>query len=702
MSKRIKSLLALIMAVTMVMSLGVGTALAGDVGGGQQSSTVATEKGDTTDATIEAGGEYVSINGLLGSWKTGGKEDYQYYATILVDDGTLYNGTAVTTDGTVTASSATGITIVDPTSGHNGIIIIDADYAISNATITMETNADGSNTCDFSGVGSAIAVYGDSVVTISDSTIITAGVATMPIFVDNGATVTVDNTTLVSKGGTLYKEYMNSPDQATMVAPPWILGIMGTSRTTNLMGTNSTMNFTDSTTSSGAWAVLSTDSGSNMYLNIYNTSLTLLNKDESAAAPLQVAGGEISATNDNPYTTNYGSGYGTYAIGAAVETFAGATINVGTYATIFTGGSATYTGISQGQPYMLQNADGSSQNYVASKTAVTTINSDTFGFMIHQSANTITIENGTVINSGYATFLVKSGSSDETVTATIDRATINNGGVLIQVMDNDDATNGGMMAKDDELNTNGSGMNFIPYHTENAGFNTAANENTDETVQSFTFTNGDYSGNIYNASGSDNSQYGPLAGTTLKVALGTGATLSGAVASTSAIHVTYDGSVAVKAQGGYAYDSVEAAAEILEYQNTYFTIDNYYDIGQVANLVNYNGANDIEVTLADDAVWTVTGTSVVTKLTVSDNAKVIVPKGTTLTVGDQTVTNGEWTADGFVANPADPADPDNSATDNGAASEPAVGDSSNVAMWAIIAALALAGVGVVVKRRRFN
>ena len=49
---------------------------------------------------------------------------------------------------------------------------------------------------------------------------------------------------------------------------------------------------------------------------------------------------------------------------------------------------------------------------------------------------------------------------------------ITNGGVLIQVMDNDDATTGGMMSTDDPLNTNGGSQNFKPYHSEADGFNT--------------------------------------------------------------------------------------------------------------------------------------------------------------------------------------------------------------------------------------
>jgi len=629
---------------------GMGEPPQGGPGGEPPQGGPGGEMGNPPDGMGGPGGQgapgdnAAKAEGVIGSWSSGGSEDYEYDAALYVTGEGIDEEKSSTdriVSGEYDASGADGIVIEDTQSGNNGILVLNADYAISNANISLLTDADGSDTCDFSGRGSAIAAYGSEAnVTVEDSTILTSGVATMPVFADDGATVTIRNSTLQSDGGTLSADYMNTPDQALMVAPPWILGIMGTSRCTNMMGDNTTTNVIDSETSAGAWAVLSTDAGTDMALNVYNTTLTLNNADESAAAPLQAEDGEISQTLDNPYTVNYGSGYGTYVIGNAVETFAGATINVGTYATIFTGGSATYTALEAGETYELTNAAGeTTATYTATEDKVTEIHSDTFGFMAHQGSNAIAVEKGTVVDSGYATFLVKSGASNETLTATVDDATITNGGVLIQVMDNDDTTNGCMMDADDPENTNGGSQNFKPYHTEDAGFNTDA-ASADSTVQTFTFTGGNYTGNIYNASGSDG-----LEGTTLNVTFGEGAEYTGAIASTSAIHVTYDGSVAVKESGGYAFDDTEeAAAFAAQYQNTSFTIEEYWSIGQVANLVNDNGANTVNVILTDDAVWNVKGTSLVESLTIEDDAQVIVPEGVTLTVKDVEYTNCTLTA----------------------------------------------------------
>ena len=591
------------------------------------------------------GGNGEKVEGQIGSWSMGGHDansiegdDYAYDAAIYVTaDGVDADKSAEdrVTGGTYDGQAASGVVIDDSESGHNGILVLGTDYTVSGAEITMLTDADGTDTSDFSGKGSAIAAYGsDTHVTVENAAVHTAGVATMPVFADDGATVTVVSSTLQSDGGTLYSGYLSTPTQTLMVAPPWILGIMGNSRCSNLMGDYTTLNVIDSETSAGAWAVLSTDSGTNMVLNVYNSSLTLNNADESKI-PIQAEGGQISESLDNPYTENYGSGYASFVIGSAAETFYGATIHAGTYAAIMNGGSAAYTALEAGKVYDIKDSAGEViAMYDAPEDKATDIHSDTFGFMSLQNANKIAIDKGTKVDSGYATFLVKTGYGGQATTATVDSAEITNGGVLIQVMDNDDATNGGMMAADDPLNTNSGAQNFIPYHTEEAGFRTGA-AGADSATQTFTFTNGAYIGNIYNASGSDG-----LNASALEVTFGQGAEYSGAIASTAAIHVTYEGSAAIKAAGGYAFDDAdEAAAFAAEYQNTYFTINEYWSIGQVANLVNSNGSNKIHVTLADGAVWTVTGTSLIDSLTVGEGCRVIVPEGVTLTVDGVTYTD---------------------------------------------------------------
>jgi len=95
-----------------------------------------------------------------------------------------------------------------------------------------------------------------------------------------------------------------------------------------------------------------------------------------------------------------------------------------------------------------------------------------------------------------------------------------------------------------------------------------------------------------------------------------------------------------------AFDGADETTAFAEqYQNTSFTINEYWSIGQVANLVNDNGGNAVNVTLTADAVWNVTGTSLIASLTLEGNAQVVVPEGIILTVNGVEYTGCTLTAD---------------------------------------------------------
>ena len=218
-----------------------------------------------------------------------------------------------------------------------------------------------------------------------------------------------------------------------------------------------------------------------------------------------------------------------------------------------------------------------------------------------------------ILTGEFAAFIVKTGAFGREVNLAVDGEEITGRGVLIQVMDDEEAGSGS--------------VGFTIRYTEEAGFSAEIAIPEDKT-QAFTFTNGTYTGNIYNASGS-----GGLDADTLKVAFGTGAAYSGAIASTSAIHVTREGSEKIRENGGFAFDDwEEASAFAAAYQNLSFADDEDRGSGLVANCVNDNAANLIDVMLLDGAVWNVTGTSLIHSLFVSSESRVIIPEGVTLTV----------------------------------------------------------------------
>lgn len=663
-----------------------------------ETPSATNEAGAMTEITITADTDTApTVNALdegLCSWTTGGTEagtvngnDYEFTPVIYINEGAYDTEKSVVGDAaTVTDTEASNLNMTIEKEAVNGIVVNNSDYTIKDSIINLfAAVADGSLTCDFSGLGSAIAVYGDSDLTIEDTEINADGVANLAVFADNGSSALLNNVKMHSDGGTLYEDYINSPNQGTMVAPPWILGIMGNSRATNLMGNDSTMSVVDSEVTASNWAVLSTDSGSNMYLNVVNTTMDLTGNDEELQA-----GGLYNV--ENPYTDR--NGYGTYIIGNAVETFLGTEMNVGTYASIFTGGTGYYGNLTAGESYDLLAADGSTHyTYTAEEDVQTIINSDTFGFMAHQGDNVCTLD-GVVVNSAFTNFIVKSGNN---TTINVENGTELNAenGILLQLLDNDDSTT--------EFNTSDPtvGMAFGTTHEEYAGFPTEAidpdaaaagggmpggdmpagdmpagdmpagdmpagggegapageggdmmggQEQSSTNTTVYNVKDSALTGDIFNGIGWNANEFsqGKVKQMLLDVNLSGSATLTGAIASTSCIHSTYDGQSYLKENGITAFDNVADAKDFAsKFQAVSFTIAEYFNIGQVANMVKSNGLNDINVTVSDDAVWTVDGTSLIKSLTISGNAKVVVEDGVTLTVDGKDYTAGTYTAADF-------------------------------------------------------
>jgi hypothetical protein len=176
-------------------------------------------------------------------------------------------------------------------------------------------------------------------------------------------------------------------------------------------------------------------------------------------------------------------------------------------------------------------------------------------------------------------------------------------GVILQIIDNDDALVGLDMESSIELRFNTEFNEAKGY----PGVDYKAQEITTDRRNTYTFTATDVelAGDFYNGSG----YFGGQAADLLEITLGQDAELTGVISATSIIHVDEKGN-----------------------QNTHFTKAEYYYLGHVANKVYYNDGNDIDVTLADDAVWTVTGKSIITGLTLGQKAKIKAPKGAKVTM----------------------------------------------------------------------
>lgn len=474
----------------------------------------------------------------------------------------------------------------------SAVLVDGAEYQIENTNIALLSKSDGKEVCDFVGLGSAVGAFDGAVVRIKDCDIRTEGVGKCTIFVDDGSDAVAENCTLTALGGKLYDGYINSADFNRMVAPPWVLGIAGNARGTNLMGDKASTALINCKVTAANWGALSTDNGERNLLTVADSTLTLTGCPED---------------KKNPYFKTWGSGYGTYILGCH-EVFQGVTMNVGTYIGIARDGSADYRSsrgtvrhISPSTGAVLYEGEGKGQN--------TVLNSDAFGIMAHGWA-AIRLTDGTEMNTRNAAFLCRSGG----VKLLVDGgAKIKvEDGVLLQVMDDDDATVGvDWDNKEIEMAFHTEFKEPEGWPSENGQISSqmpprplppppppaedGAEDDGPEPPQfdvRFSAADTLLKGDIFNASG----YYGQQA-KQLYVTLDAGAELTGIITAAEAIHVDENGK-----------------------QNTYFTSEQYYYLGHVANRPYFNEDNRVEVTLNEGSAWNVTGTGLLSSLTVMPGA----------------------------------------------------------------------------------
>lgn len=544
----------------------------------------------------------------LGSWNA--LSGLPYRAALSIRDGKVADDESVRSaiGGTISDTAASNVKSQSQTSGFSAVVIRDSGYKLTNADITLDSKSDGTDVCDFAGYGAGVAVYGsnpdfaddDAVkaykpevmkVEIEDSSITTTGVAKAATFADRGADLIVRGSTLTTKGGEIYKDYKSTATQSYMITPPWVLGIAGSSRTTNVMGAYTTGTYVDTTFDAADWGAVSIDTGSYMHLTLINSAVKVA-----------------------------GSGYGAYAIGSGTwEDYYGTSFDVDTYAIIMTGATATLNGVKKGDQIEVRKivADDDSRSLsaktgelVTTETATadanSVVNSKNFGFMFHHNApsgwNVLNLNPGTEVNTGNAAFLVKKINAE----INVDGAKINAGnGVILQMIDNDDDGVGAFM---DEF----YGMPTFNYSfTEKDGWSSTwgTQYKSSGWQTEFNVTDADLKGNLYNGTG-----YAVGAanngGSVLNVNLKKGASLTGVISSTETQHGDsldnlYKSFTYRTDEEGFRYETAAAAAGKL---------------GHVINQNYYNGVNPVNVTLTDDAAWAVTGDSIVNNLTAASSA----------------------------------------------------------------------------------
>ncbi|WP_405770669.1 hypothetical protein OHU34_37930 [Streptomyces sp. NBC_00080] len=467
---------------------------------------------------------------------------------------------AAVTGGKLTDTLARGISITSTGECFDGVFVQDGTYTLQRPVISLT----GNGRCDFAGYGAAVVGDGSATTLVVDGArISTKGVVRTGVISNDGANVVVKNSTVHTRNGVLPADYRATVETPYMESVPWMLGLDGNVRATNLIGKDSRATYIGSTVFSETWGALSVEGGSGLKLTAINSHIG----------------------NTGEY------GYGTYAIGDATVRVLGSRFDVGSYATIIAGPAAVvHYGDSTREAVAALDAELELGLTRAESAALpvrnTVVNSGHFGYMFF-GAGTLTLDGGTVINSERATFLNKGQQTAITVDGSGGARLNPRDGVLLQMIELDDPG---------PVNVGGRMMN-VGVYTEpttdpvrNASFDVTAVHSTDGAA---TFTAIDLEGDFYN---------GMRSGKNMVLAF-EGATLKGVISAAKAEH---------------RVPSIDAST--------------FYELGIVTNTARPAVNNGAIVRLGSGSVWTVTGTSYLTSLTLAADAAVKAPRGRRVTL----------------------------------------------------------------------
>jgi hypothetical protein len=185
--------------------------------------------------------------------------DLKYRTALFIDGGKVVEESSVISalrGGAYDGKSASGMTITSNNDMFEGILINDSEYKVSNVTMT----AKGAGLSDFLGYGAGIGATGKSKVEIDHYTFNAEGPIRHGIYVagdspDMGLTVSVNNSFIKTNGtaGEILKG-------SAMSNVPWVLGLEtnGHVRAQMIAG-YANVTYKNSTILSDGWGVLSTD-----------------------------------------------------------------------------------------------------------------------------------------------------------------------------------------------------------------------------------------------------------------------------------------------------------------------------------------------------------------------------------------------------------------------------------------------------------
>ncbi|MGW3289231.1 hypothetical protein ACWDR3_31795 [Streptomyces sp. NPDC001002] len=382
---------------------------------GVETGQLLTETGGT--ATLVQAGTYqgdVVLTVAAANEVTYETLTFPFRQAIYVDaDGVVRDKSvlAAVLGGRLTDTLARGVSITSTGECFDGVYVQGATYTLDRPVISLT----GNGRSDFAGYGAAVVGDGSATKLVVDGARITnKGVVRTGVISDDGANVIVKNSAIRCRNGVLPADYQATVETPYMESVPWMLGLDGNVRATNLIGANSTATYLNSTVFSETWGALSVEGGSGLKLTAINSHVG----------------------NTGEY------GYGTYAIGDATVRVLGSRFDVGSYATIIAGPAAVvHYGDSTREAVSALNTELelglSTAELKALPVRSTVVNSGHFGYMFF-GTGTLTLDGGTVVNSERATFLNKGQQTTITVDGSKGARLAPRDGVILQMIELDD------------------------------------------------------------------------------------------------------------------------------------------------------------------------------------------------------------------------------------------------------------------------
>lgn len=316
--------------------------------------------------------------------------------------------------GEVSAHAVTGGTVAIRGDRYNGVAVNNGEFRISGTKFDVE----GRGGDDFEAYGAAITTGNQATVVIEDVDIHTHGCISTGIITAGDSTVLVRDSVIDCHGDTNEGYFTKFPH---LTEVPWVLGLRGKLRSTNVLDQSNTTYYNCKVSSNG-WGALSVDFCDNAYHNIINTDAII------------------------PADSKYGSGYGAYILNSTHSLFLGVQMDVPDVG-FAAGGSQKHIVVGPSSQKLLKKKEkqlallkkelGGSFESVPERPTV--VRAGRFGGMWHHKAQgTWDFYPTTVIEAGDTAFLIKSDDRINNPTIRCDGVTVK-APRIVHLMQSDDA-----------------------------------------------------------------------------------------------------------------------------------------------------------------------------------------------------------------------------------------------------------------------